>query len=444
MFRLLLLAALAILTPRAATAQATTYEVLYSFKGSPDGTQPKGAVVIGTDGALYGTTYTGGTSQLGTAFRLAPAAGVPWSETVLHNFTGPDGQYPSSALAFHAGSFYGATEYGGSGAGTIFELAPPASEGGAWTETVLYDFVYTTNSQNVAPNGPVVVAPGGTLYTATQGAGENFGNGMLIALVPPSTMGGDWTEDQLYTFDATSGYFPFAGVVSEGGALFGTTTSGGDESCGNFGCGSVYELTPPATHGGTWTETTIHAFTGPPGDGAQSTTFYPSAALTVGPGGLLYGTTPDGGSGVCATSGGIEFGCGTIFQLTPPATPGGPWAESVIYNFTGLNGDGAYPSASLVLGQNGVLYGTTQFGGGATSACPSSYYALAGCGTVFELTPPAAGGSWTEKVLHSFSDADGDGSLPVAGLALSSAGVLYGTTSAGGTAGKGTVFAIAP
>jgi hypothetical protein len=131
--------------------------------------------------------------------------------------------------------------------------------------------------------------------------------------------------------------------------------------------------------------------------------------------------------------------------LTPPTVSGGTWTFSSIYSFTGIDGDRAYPTASLVVGKNGVLYGTTQYGGSATSACRSSYFVLAGCGIVFELTPPTApGGTWTEKVLHSFSGQNGDGAIPVAGLALSSTGVLYGTTSAGGTAGKGTVFAVAP
>jgi hypothetical protein len=115
----------------------------------------------------------------------------------------------------------------------------------------------------------------------------------------------------------------------------------------------------------------------------------------------------------------------------------------VLYSFTGINGDGAEPAASVVVGKNGALYGTTERGG-STTACPVSYDFIAGCGTVFKLTPPAApGGAWTETVLHDFTDANGDGSMPVAGLALSSTGVLYGTTSAGGTAGKGTIFAVA-
>ena len=62
-FRFMLLAALVILMARAGAAQATAYYTLYSFKGDPDGAQPKGAVVIDNDGALYGATFAGGISQ---------------------------------------------------------------------------------------------------------------------------------------------------------------------------------------------------------------------------------------------------------------------------------------------------------------------------------------------------------------------------------------------
>ena len=264
--------------------------------------------------------------------------------------------------------------------------------------------------------------------------------GLLVALVPPSTQGGAWTEYELYFFGLVSGEWPRAGVVSAGGSLFGTTSSAGDDNCDLDGCGAVYMLTPPATHGGAWTETTIHTFTGLPGDGGCS-----FAPLTEGPGGVLYGTASIGGSGSCTTGNSGLEGCGAVFQLTPPAAPGGAWTESVIYSFTGVNGDGAYPAASVVIGKNGALYGTTQYGGTAAPACPDTFDVPGGCGTVFKLTPPSApGGAWTETVLHDFTDANGDGANPVAPLVRSSTGVFYGTTSAGGTAGKGTIFAVAP
>jgi uncharacterized protein YceK len=278
-----------------------------------------------------------------------------------------------------------------------------------------------------------LIGPGGTLYTTTQGSPfeEGYILGLAIALVPPSTQGGDWTEYELFAFGGTAGVdgdSPQAGLVSEGGSLFGTTEYAGDPYCGPAGCGTVFELTPPANHASAWTETTIYTFGDRPGDGGGSL-----AALTVGPGGVLYGTTSIGGSSTCPRAdGGAVLGCGTVFQLTPPPAPGGAWTETIIYSFTGVNGDGAYPAASVVRGANGALYGTTEHGGSATSACPATYDVIAGCGTVFELTPPAvSGGNWTETVLHSFSDANGDGSIPVAGLALSSTGLLYGTTSGG-------------
>jgi uncharacterized repeat protein (TIGR03803 family) len=101
----------------------------------------------------------------------------------------------------------------------------------------------------------------------------------------------------------------------------------------------------------------------------------------------------------------------------------------------------------VVVGKNGALYGTTSGAGSAASlsACPGAYDVIAGCGIVFELTPPSTpGGVWTETILHSFSGQDGDGATPLAALTLSSNGVLYGTTSQGGTAGRGTVFSLVP
>jgi hypothetical protein len=432
--RTILVPSLAILM--AAVGAAQTYETIYSFKGSPDGSDPMGGLVTAANGALFGTTFAGGTSGQGTVYELTYAKATGWKENVLHIFSGsPDGANPESTLAFGSTrALYGTTRVGGGGEGAIFEMTPPTTAGGAWTETVLCSFSLTPNGQNAVPNGTVLIDKVGTLYTTTQGAPSNGGNplGLVIALVPPATQGGAWTEYELYGFGLASGEGPRAGVVSGCGSLFGTTYFGD----------TIYELTPPTTQGGAWTETTLYTFAGPLSDGG-----WPLGALTVGPGGVLYGTASIGGSGSCPkTFGGGVDGCGAVFQLAPPAAPGSAWTESVIYSFTGVNGDGAYPAASVVIGKNGALYGTTQYGGSTTSPCPAaSYYVPAGCGTVFKLTPPSApGGAWTETVLHDFTDANGDGASPVAPLVLSSTGVLYGTASAGGTAGKGTIFAVAP
>jgi uncharacterized repeat protein (TIGR03803 family) len=439
--RFALLATLATLMPQSGAAQSRTYETMYSFHGSPDGGDPNAALVISKSGSLYGTTYGGGASGLGTVFEMTKPTGGHWKENVLFSFNGSDGQYPPSALVFGStGALYGVTVGGGCGGctGVVFELAPPAGAGGSWTETVLHAFSGSGN--NAAPNGPPLIGPGGTLYATTQGSAGPTGT--AFALLPPAAPGGVWTESVLYTFGGSpEGGTPFAGVVSEGGSLFGTTLYGGDEFCGEgLGCGTVYELTSPAATGGAWTETTIHSFGETSEDGTQ-----PEAPLTVGPGGVLYGTTELGGSGVCVTSSGPYPGCGTVFQLTPPAAPGGTWTESILYSFSATGGGGGGPVAGVVVGADGALYGTTRWGGTATPACPASYFVVAGCGIVFELTPPSSpGGAWTQTVLHSFTGQDGDGAIPIGGLVLSSTGILYGTTSAGGTAGRGTVFALEP
>jgi len=196
--------------------------------------------------------------------------------------------------------------------------------------------------------------------------------------------------------------------------LYGTTVNGGSSAFG-----TVFSLTPPAAPGGAWTEAVLHNFAGPPSDG-----YALQAGLVIGKGGVLYGTTWEGGTVPC-----LDI-CGTVFSLTPPAAPGGAWTEAVLYSFTG-GSDGDAPGG-VVIGNGGVLYGTTQFGGASN------------VGTVFSLTPPAApGGAWTEAVLHSFTGSPNDGADPE-GVVIDVSGVLYGTTQSGGSSAFGTVFSLTP
>ena len=440
----LFLVSFALLADWDGVAQTPEFITLHSFTGNPDGAVPYGGVSLGQNGTLYGTTYGGGpnlcsiaegTYSCGTVFTLTPVKGGGWTESVIFSFSGADGAWPAAGVTFGTnGKLYGTTEIGGGGGGTVFELTPPSVAGGTWTQSVPYTFPSGRGSPDHTPEAAVLVFPNGTLYTTAT-------TGSAIQLAPPTAPGRSWREDTIFTFGyyEPEGSAPYSGFVSVGGTLYGTTYFGSDEYCGfDSGCGAVYALEPPPVVGGAWTGISIHSFTGNP-DGES-----PFAELTDGPGGILYGTTYLGGSGAygapCYVNGG---GCGTVFQLTPPAAPGGVWTETVIYSFSGLNGDGAYPSASVVLGKNGALYGATQYGGDATANC--SYYGASGCGTVFELTPPALPGEpWTETILHSFTGQNGDGAVPMAGLTLSVQGVLYGATSAGGSAGLGTVFSIKP
>ena len=173
---------------------------------------------------------------------------------------------------------------------------------------------------------------------------------------------------------------------------------------------------------------TLYSFTGQNGDGGE-----PNGILAIGKNGVLYGTTAGGGSSPCSGGVLVPAGCGTVFELIPPAAPGGTWTESILYRFAGENGDGSSPYGGVVIGNGGRLFGTTLYGGAA------------GYGTVFELTPPsAAGGRWTETVLHSFSDQNGDGIAPTGTLALDKNGQLYGLTTFGGSSDNGTLYALTP
>lgn len=248
-----------------ALASAATAEwnekVLYSFQGVPDGAVPAGGVVFDQAGNLYGTTTDGGSSscrsiqQCGTVYQLAPPAkqGDPWTETVLYVFKGNarnDGASPFGGLVIDsAGNLYGTTGYGGTGncvllgskrgCGTVFELSPPKQKGGAWTETVLYSF--PSAKQGYVPWGDLVFDSAGNLYGATE-FGGGFGTcdqgiylycGAVFELSPPKTRGGKWTEKVLHGFKGgTDGANPNGGLALDSkGAVYGTSFSGGNQKC---------------------------------------------------------------------------------------------------------------------------------------------------------------------------------------------------------------------
>jgi uncharacterized repeat protein (TIGR03803 family) len=401
-------------------------KTLYSFRGSPaDGANPVSGLTEASDGSLFGTTEYGG-SGLGTVFKLRPPAapGGPWMQTVLYSFGGFDGAYPAAGVVLGAdGVLYGTTTSGGGGVcysfygcGTVFSLTPPPSPGGAWMKTLLYTF--TGGGDGGYPLG-LVIDNNGALYGTTNGGGmsgcKGFepGCGTAFELAPPPVPSGTWSFTVLHAFTNQNGDGgnPYAGLaLGANGVLYGTTSY-----TPLISNGTVFQLTPPATPGGAWTETVLHNFAGPP-DGQV-----PEGVLTIGPSGQLYGTTYSGGTGLC------NNGCGTVFELKPN---GAGWTESVLYSFQGGTSDGSNPVAGLCRSASGALYGTTYAGGAS------------GYGTAFKLTPPAAAGaSWTETVLTGFNTFDGEN--PSGGLILGTTGALYGTTEYGNF-GYGDVFELKP
>lgn len=265
--------------------------ILHSFNG-PDGEYPHAGLVMGPSGALYGVT-TDTDEGYGTAFELDPPTdgGTDWSYTAIYQFTVDD---PPNAPVFGPGqSLYGNTYTGENSAGTVYSLTPASPAGGAWTGTTLYNF--PGGSGGSGPRGTLAVGKNGTLFGVTEFGGRvskscHTGCGTVFALTPPAVSGGPWTNTVLYAFNPLigDGINPDYGVVlGPTGVLYGSTSGG--SGCP---CGTIFSLTPAPEPGEPMTETILHSFTSPDGSG-------PSSIPVLGPNGVLYGTTefagPNGG-----------------------------------------------------------------------------------------------------------------------------------------------------
>jgi uncharacterized repeat protein (TIGR03803 family) len=375
---------------------------------------------------------------------FASVASAEWHEKVLYSFQGgSDGAVPAGGIVFDkAGNLYGATEDGGASncdgpgqCGTVYQLKPPVQLGGAWTETVLYVFNGHAQNDGATPEGGLVMDGAGNLYGTTGYGGTGpctllggaVGCGTVYELSPPARQGDPWKEKILYSFQGGNDGFVASGDLGfdKAGNLYGATLFGGGKgtTCDSlYGgqCGVVFELSPPKTKGGKWTEKVLHRFAGGT-DGAS-----PNGGLVLDSKRAVYGTTMTGGNHTnqhCVNPYGIS--CGTVFKLAPSA--GAHWTETTLHRFRGYPNDGDLPSAGLVFDTNGTLFGTTTGGGSQ------------GTGMVFRLSTPKSGRQWAEKILQTFNSTS-DGALPRAGLIFDSAGTLYGTTSGGGTVGGGTIF----
>lgn len=414
---------------------APTFKTLYGFASqlSESPSEPAGGLVFGPGGSFYGVTQYGGAPEYGTVFQLQRTGGT-WQANELYAFgtNSGDGVRPENTVTMGAdGTLYGTTTVGGGYSwGTVYALSPPRAPGGAWTETTLHSF--GSGSDGQYPSSGVVLDSKGVLYGVTVWGGT-AGAGIAYALTPPSRRGGAWTETVLHNFTGSlngpsaDGAWPYGALtIARGGKFFGTTYYGGSGNC-PYTCGAIYDLEPPGGIGKRWSEKLIYNFQGQPDDGEA-----PFSGVTIAAKGTLYGTTYKGGPyNDCL------LGCGTVFALKPPLK-GGSWSESVIHEFTtddyeqGLN-----PIGSLTVGKAGKLYGTTQNGG------EQSYYCNIYCGTVFELTS-ARNGTWTETVLHNFTDQNGDGESPQGTLIIGQHGTLYDTTPGGGLYTGGTAFELRP
>lgn len=298
-----------------------------------------------------------------------------WGARVLITFQeGLSGGEPSAGLTRdRAGNLYGTTVYGGdqncftgfdTGCGVVFKIDPSGNE------SVVYAFPPPGGTDGRYPEGRVIVDRAGNLYGTTSGGGNtSCGGGDGCGTVFKIDKSGN--ESVLYRFNGgTDGEFPDAGVVRDSaGELYGTTYHGGGRGCHDVfgrGCGIVFKV----SLGGT--EAVLHRFKGR--DGA-----IPVADLLLDRAGNLYGTTEYGGTGSC--NDGFHTGCGAVFEIPKNGK------LVVLSNFSGGAQDGAAPRAGLLRDSAGNLYGTAYYGGDVRC----KYRPVPGCGVVFKIGPDRQG-----------------------------------------------------
>ena len=288
------------------------------------------------------------------------------------------------------GAWYGTTVSGGAhGMGTVFRVMPDG------TMTTVFSF---SGVNGASPDAGLVDGGDGSLYGVTGGGGaHDFGTAFKL-----TTAGGVGSFVSLVSFSGTAGAVPGSipsGLTAYGSGIFyGVTRAGGAT-----GQGTIFRMLADGQ------VTSLVAFTGTSGAvrGAE-----PVGSLVVA-GQDLYGVTAAGGAG----------GFGTVYKMTAA----GGW--SLMAEFTGSGGlrPGASPAGGLALHSDGLLYGTTEFGGAAD------------LGTVFKISRTSTPAM---TVVRNFDDPAG--SQPVGNLSLDAAGQWWGVTAAGGNAGLGTVFKISP
>ena len=373
-------------TTQTSESLSVVYQSIYSFKSGTDGAGPQ-ASLIESNGILYSTTYNGGESGNGTVFSINP---LTYEESVIYSFGTKglnDGAHPAASLFLSGSIFYGTTQSGGeSGNGTAFSINLFTN-----IESMIYSFGTSGESDGVNPYASFIES-NGVLYSTTLGGGyESSGTIFKIDLNNGNA------ESVIHYFGYESdGAIPAVALLQSAGIFYGTTANGGGANCN--GCGTVFKIDPNNTE----SYQVIHDFSDLAPDGN-----IPEASL-LSYDGFFYSTTYGGGA----------KGFGTIFEIDSIGN------ESVVYSFES-GSDGAIPSAQLIP-YHGLLYGTTNNGGPSNS------------GVVFSFDPI----SGSEEIMYSFKGGT-DGQTPTAAL-LEYKGILYGTTSAGGESGAGTVFAILP
>jgi uncharacterized repeat protein (TIGR03803 family) len=269
-----------------AVTTAGVEKVVYAFQGGSDGTYPMDQLIyVKKTKTLYGTTYSGGSANLGTVFSVTTAG----TEAMLYPFQGySDGAYPMAGLANVSGTFYGTTSAGGTpDGGTVFSITP------AGAEKIVYAF--QGGNDGAGPQARLLNS-GGAMFGTTVGGGS-ADSGTVFEVTSSGL------ERVVYFFqNGSDGANPESAlIVADGGLLYGTTFTGGGSNCLQGTCGTVFSL-----NRATGVEKVVYVF------GYQGSTdaANPTGALLKA-NGAIYGTSTMGGAY------GYPFGNGTVFTILP-------------------------------------------------------------------------------------------------------------------------------
>jgi uncharacterized repeat protein (TIGR03803 family) len=388
-----------------------TLTTLVGFNDA-NGAFPDGDLIADVNGDLFGTSSGGGANgDFGTVFEIAKTAGgYARTPTTLVSFNDANGASPEGSLIADAnGDLFGTTADGGANGdfGTVFEIAKTAG-GYASTPITLVSF---NDDDGESPSGSLIVEANGDLFgTSIQGGANDVGTVFEIAKTAGGYAG---TPTTLVSFDDANGAFPNGSLIADAdGDLFGTTLDGGANDDG-----VVFEIAKTAG-GYAGTPTTLVSFNGTNG-------FLPGGSLITDANGDLFGTT----TGLDPTTGDPLTDC-TVFEIVETGA-GYASTPTTLVSFNGTNGE--TPFGSLIADSHGNLVGTTDSGG------------VNHDGTVFEITGSGFALTRTAPTLTMLAGFSGgiNGEEPEGGLIADANGDLFGTTSADGAFGGGTVFELA-
>jgi uncharacterized repeat protein (TIGR03803 family) len=408
------------------------FRTLHLFGSVPqDGVNPRGKLLRAANGLLYGTTEQGGRSNAGTIFRIGENGR---NYAIIFHFERALGQGPRGALLTgDDGSLYGTTQFGGGASnGVIYKLN---LDGTGFR--LLHQFGIGPFDGESAPDG-LAKGSDGVLYGVTR-EGGNSNRGTIFRI----EQDGSGYATIHHFGDPVNGQSCESALVEAGdGFLYGTTLFGGTNSQGVIfrlsRDGSSYEVvhnlvaaagdggspwctlvegTDGSLYGATrgpsvvfrynWQENVYAGLANVDSLSVQPSRFNPG--LLRGSDGLLYGVSDRGGA----------HDAGMLYRLQESGSN-----LTKIVDFGATNFGGVTPRASLVLGTDGLYYGSTERGG------------VLNLGTIFAMS----GDGFNLSVIRHFGAA-GDGRLPN-GVIEGSDGLFYGTTQQGGTAGQGILFAI--